>query len=265
MTTETSGTRVVLARRPGIKAAESQWLAGALADGFLDLLGDLRTDEWEAVTACAPWTVKDVAAHLLGWADAICSPRAMGKQAKAALARRKSFGGIVDAQNDVQVEQARSVSSQEILDRLRVMLPKAAKVRRRIGGPLHYVPAYTSFLGGTINVGYLMNVIFLRDLLVHTLDVADATQRDPGLGAAAGRVVQDMAKDWARRTGADATLQLTGPGGGVLVAGTGARATISCDAGDFARRLAGRPPVAPPTVEGDAAAAEAWMARGVPV
>jgi uncharacterized protein (TIGR03083 family) len=37
-----------------------------LLDGLLDVLGALTQDQWERPTACAGWTVKDVAAHLLG-------------------------------------------------------------------------------------------------------------------------------------------------------------------------------------------------------
>ena len=33
---------------------------------LLDLLGDLSASDWEAPTVCAGWSVKDVAAHLLG-------------------------------------------------------------------------------------------------------------------------------------------------------------------------------------------------------
>jgi uncharacterized protein (TIGR03083 family) len=263
----TVGTRrrpVVLARQPGIGAAEAQRLSLALADRFVALLSELTPQQWETVTSCDPWTVKDIAAHLLGWADAICSPRAMAAQARLAFARRKRLGGIVDAQNDVQVEAARSQSPAEILERLRVMLPKAARVRRRVGGTLRYFPAYMSFLGGAINVGYLMNVIFLRDLLVHALDVAHATGRGAELGAAEARVIADMVKDWARRTGADATIELAGPAGGTFVAGNGGRASITADAGAFAWLLAGRAAESP-VIEGDVAAAEGWIARGCPV
>jgi uncharacterized protein (TIGR03083 family) len=262
MTIDRARSPVVLAREPGIKAREAESLSLALADRYVTLLGDLAPEEWSAVTSCDPWTVKDVSAHLLGWADALCSPRAMGAQARAAFARRKRFGGIVDAQNDAQVEAARSQPPDEVLARLRVMLPRAARLRRRIGGALHYVPAYTSFLGGAINLVYLMNVIYPR---VHTLDVAYATGRDPALGAAGERVVADMLKDWARRHYVDATLSLGGRGGGVFVAGAGRRATIAADAAAFAWRLAGRTPATPIELDGDTAAAETWIGGGCPV
>ncbi|HEX2296579.1 MAG TPA: maleylpyruvate isomerase family mycothiol-dependent enzyme [Actinomycetota bacterium] len=265
MTVEKTKAPVVLADLPGITAREGEATSLALAADLVTFLEGLTAEEWAAVTPCDPWTVKDVAAHLLGWCDALCSPRAFGVQARAALARRKRFGNLLDAHNDAQVELARDVSTEEVLDRLRVMTPKAAKLRRRLGASLHYVPAYAKFLGGTFNLGYLMNSVFPRDLIVHTLDVAQATGRDAPLGDAAGRIAADMLRDWARRTGADATVELTGPAGGVYVAGDGRRATITGSTGAVVHRLAGRTPSTPPTLGGDVAAAERWLAAGCPV
>jgi uncharacterized protein (TIGR03083 family) len=254
---------VLLDREPGIKAAEGQALAVALAQRFVSLLDELSPAEWDTVTSCDPWTVKDMAAHLLGWADALCSPRALTAQTRAALRRRKRFGNLLDAQNDAQVELARDLSPEQVLERLRVMLPRAARLRRRVGGALHYVPAYASFLGGTFNVGYLMNVIFPRDLIVHTLDVCAATGRPVAFGAADVRIATDMLKDWARRTGADATLDLAGLG--TFVARTGTRAHISADGGAFILHLAGREPATSEEITGDTSAAERWIAAGCPV
>ncbi|MDQ3916805.1 MAG: maleylpyruvate isomerase family mycothiol-dependent enzyme [Actinomycetota bacterium] len=258
-----AATPVLLAEEPGIKAREGRELSLALAERFTSLLRDLSPAEWDAVTACDPWTVKDVAAHLLGWADALCSPRALASQTRAALRRRARFGNLLDAQNDAQVEAGRAYSGDELVRRLRVMLPRAARLRRRIGGGLHYVPAYASFLGGTFNVGYLMNAIFPRDLVVHTLDVCAATGRAASFGRSEARVATDMLKDWARRTGADATVDLEGLG--TFVAGTGRSARISAAADAFVLRLAGREPARPEQVTGDVAAARRWIAAGCPV
>ena len=256
---------MILAAQPGIKAREGEALSLALAEDLTGFLERLSTDEWTAVTPCDPWTVKDVAAHLLAWADALCSPRQMAAQARAALRRRKRFANLLDAHNDAQVEAARQTPPTEILDRLRVMVPKAAKLRRRLGAPLHYVPAYAGFLGGPINLGYLLTSIFPRDLLVHAIDVAEATGRDAPIGPAGGRIAADMLRDWARRTGASATIELTGPGGGVYVAGNGGSTTITGSTAAVVHRLAGREPSEPITIEGDRAAAERWLAAGCPV
>lgn len=265
MTLERARTPVVLADQPGIKAREGEALSLALADDLTALLSRLSPEEWAAVTPCDPWTVKDVAAHLVGWCDALCSPRAMATQARAGLRRRKRFGSILDAHNDGQVEAARTQSPQEVLDRLRVMAPRAARVRRRLGSSLHYVPAYAGFLGGTFNLGYLLNAVFPRDLLVHTIDVADATGRDVPIGDAGGRVAADMLRDWARRRGVTATIELTGPGGGTYVAGDGGSTKITGSTAAVVHRLAGRSPSTVIEIEGNTAAAERWLAAGCPV
>ncbi|HYP24397.1 MAG TPA: hypothetical protein VEV43_12555, partial [Actinomycetota bacterium] len=74
-----------------------------------------------------------------------------------------------------------------------------------------------------------------------------------------------MLKDWARRTKADVTVELTGPAGGLYVAGDGRRATITASAGAVVHRLAGREPSGTITLGGDVAAAERWLAAGCPV
>lgn len=262
MTLERAQAPVILAAQPGIKAREGEALSRALADDFTGLLSLLSPAEWAAVTPCDPWTVKDVAAHLLGWCDALCSPRELAAQTKAGLRRRKRFASLLDAHNDAQVEAARARSTEEILDRLRVMLPRAAKLRRRLGASLHYVPAYAGFLGGTFNLGYLLTSIFPRDVLVHAVDIADATGREAPVSEAGERVAADMLRDWARRTGANATIETSG---GAYVAGDGGRTTISAPTAAIVHRLAGRQPSATITITGDAAAAERWLAAGCPV
>ncbi|HEV2755147.1 MAG TPA: maleylpyruvate isomerase family mycothiol-dependent enzyme [Actinomycetota bacterium] len=263
MTATAATMPVLLAEQPGIKAREGRDLSLALADRFVSLLKDLSPEEWNAVTACDPWTVKDVAVHLLGWADALCSPRAMVSQGRAALRRRKRFANLLDAQNDAQVEGGRAYSTDEVVARLREMLPRAARLRRRLGGALHYVPAYAGFLGGPFNLGYLLNSVFPRDLVVHELDICAATGRTATFDAASTRVATDMLKDWARRTAADATVELEGLG--TFVAGTGRAAHISADGAAFVLRLGGREPARPETVTGDEAAARRWIAAGCPV
>ena len=262
MTIERTKAPVILAAQPGLKARDGHALSVALAEDFTGLLAQLSPEEWDAVTACDPWTVKDVSAHLLAWCDALCSPRALAAQARAGLRRRKRFDNLLDAHNDGQVEAARSQSPQEVLDRLRVMLPRAAKLRRRLGSSLHYVPAYAGFLGGTANLGYLLTSIFPRDILVHAIDVADATGREAPVSAAGERIAADMLRDWARRTGAQATVETSR---GVYVAGDGGATKISGSTAALVHRLAGRNPSTEITVTGDTAAAERWLAAGCPV
>ncbi len=65
-----------------------------------------------APTDCPGASVKDIAGHLLGWAEAIVSPRVMMAQTEAALPIRKECPTLVDAQNQIQVEALEAVGAQ---------------------------------------------------------------------------------------------------------------------------------------------------------
>jgi uncharacterized protein (TIGR03083 family) len=94
---------------------ETLHLFPGLRAALLELLRDLSPAEWQAPTACAGWTVKDVAAHLLGddlgrlsWGrDGFASP------AFAAGLDVSTLSGLVaaiDRQNAVWVEAMRRLS-----------------------------------------------------------------------------------------------------------------------------------------------------------
>ena len=258
-------TLVRLDDQPGIGSDEALQLAEELAPAFVSFLESLRADSWDATTICAPWTVKDIAAHLLGWAEALTSWTEMRSQVARALRRAKEFGNTTDAQNEVQVEDRRDLSREELLLRLRAKLPASARSRRKMARFVHYMPAYVPFLGGVINLGYVLNPIFLRDLVVHTIDIADAAGRKPDFGPAARRVVADMMKDWSRRNEVEARFELSGSIGGTYVYGTGRRGTISGRDVDLINVWAGRADPALLDVEGDVDFLSTALSKRCPV
>lgn len=253
--------RIVLADQPGIDPAESQTLGDGLAASLTALLEGLTPDEWATTTRCAPWTAKDMAAHILGWADALTSFKELSSQSRRALSRVKEYGNITDAQNSIQVDDRAGLSTQELVTKLREGLRKEAVARRRYGKALRYVPFYMPYLGGATNVGYLFNTIFLRDLVVHRLDLYDALGREPELTAADRRVMTDMLKDWARRTKADVQIEDAGT---FYVAGAGVH-TISSPLHHVIDVLSGRRDPGSLAIDGDRARVEAWLAQRVPV
>jgi hypothetical protein len=117
------------------------------------------------------------------------------------------------------------------------------------------------YLGGKTNAGYLFNTIFLRDLLVHRLDIAHALDTEPALTEAEGRVGADMLKDWARRTGADAQVV---SGNDFYVAGAGIN-TITAPLPHVIDVLSGRRDPSSLDIAGDRDRVEAWLAEKVPV
>ena len=256
-------TRVVvnLAEKPGIGPSETEQLGNALGASMTSLLRDLSEDEWSLVTRCAPWTVKDVVAHLVGWGEAFTSMKEMRSQIARALRRSKEFGNATDAQNNIQVEDRAHLSGPELTARLDKVIPKEGVVRRRFGTALRYLPLYSSYLGGPFTAGYLFNVIFLRDLLIHRLDLCAATGREPSLTNADQRVIEDMLKDWARRRKANVEIE---DGGRTYLAGAGTN-TITAPVHHVVDALSGRRDPTTLDINGNRSEVEGWLRQGVPV
>ena len=254
-------TMIVLSEQPGISPKESAELGTAMSDSLVAVLTELSEQQWQTTTRCAPWSVKDMVAHMLAWGEALTSFRELGSQSRRALGRVKEYGNIVDAQNSIQVDDRRHLSGAEILARLREHLPAEVRARKRFGTALRYAPFYLPYLGGTTNAGYLFNTIFLRDLLVHKLDIADALGTEPHLIDADERVAIDMLKDWARRTKANAQVV---DGDKSYVAGAGID-TIEAPLHHVIEVLAGRRDPATLDIRGDRARVERWLDHGVPI
>ena len=108
----------------------------------------------------------------------------------------------------------------------------------RVAAPLRLMPIGTP--EGRINLGYLTDHIFTRDLWIHRVDICRATGREMTLTAAHdGRVVADVVADWADRHGRPFTLILEGPAGGAYRRGSGGE-ELRLDAVDFCRIVSGR-------------------------
>ena len=92
------------------------------------------------------------------------------------------------------------------------------------------------------SLGYLIDIIYLRDAWMHRLDTARATGAGLVLSADHdGRIVADVVSEWAGRHGQPFTLELTGEAGGVFISGEGGETTV-IDAVEFCCLLAGRGP-----------------------
>ena len=261
----TTTTPIQLEDLPGISPTEAQRLATDMNGKLLELLESLEPEHWNTITACDPWTVKDIAAHLLGWNEALSSIKEMRSQVVRGIKRSKEFGNPTDAQNNIQVEDRRHLTTDELIERLRVSLPTAVATKKRFGTLLRYAPLYSSYLDGYFTAGYLINTIFHRDNLVHRLDISEATGVDPLVGEADRRVVSDLLKDWARRTGADVRIRLTDAAEGSFVAGTGSAGSITATTTDLVLVLARRKGPDAVTIDGDRTTIASWLAKGCPV
>lgn len=247
----------------GLDGAEARRVAGTQSDEILTLLRDLSDEEWAAATDCEGWSVHDVAAHLLAWAEAIVSPREFGRQFLAARPLAKEKGNIIDATNFVEVEKRRNVPAQELLARLEVVLPRMLRFRANMGRFLRYVPYYNGFFGLT-NAGYVMNVIFTRDAFMHRADISRPLRRVMQLGEDDRRLIEDVVRDWAKRSDARLLLDLTGPAGGRYLTAPDNVAEVTLEAVDFGRILTRREPPEIAQIEGDRDAALRWLAVPTP-
>ena len=100
-------------------------------------------------------------------------------------------------------------------------------------------------MGETIDekwrLGYLVDVILTRDAWLHRMDLCRAIGVEPELTAGHdGRIVAEVAAEWARRHGRPHRLVLTGPAGGTFTSGDPDAETIELDAVEFCRILSGR-------------------------
>jgi uncharacterized protein (TIGR03083 family) len=167
---------------PGIKQPEATALGESQNRALLHTLYTLDDAQWAAPTDCEGWTVKDIASHLLGWAEALVSLKETRAQVGAAFKRRKELGNILDAQNQVQADAGRRISTEELLLRLEEALPRMVKRRAAWGRYGKHVPIWGPPFGFS-NLGYLCNVIFTRDYFMHRIDIARATQTELELGS----------------------------------------------------------------------------------
>ena len=116
-----------------------------------------------------------------------------------------------------------------------------------------------NFSGTWVTVRYAMTTIFARDHFMHHIDIHTATGRAFQPNEAEVRIVHDAVREWAEQTGADMSLELSGPAGGTFVRRSGAT-TITADAIGFCRLISGRH-YDEVKVSGDEAAAQGWLAH----
>lgn len=234
-------TPVGVERIPPIGREETAALATVEHERVLRLLRTLDGDDWTRPTACTEWDVRALSGHLLGAMEGFGSLRGL---VHLGLATRRATGDgdPVDAMTAVQVRERADLSTTELLARMEAAGPANVRFRRRVPRPVRAARMRQEVAGTseTWTIGYLLDVILLRDTWMHRIDVADATDRPPELTADHdGRIVADVVAEWARRHGRPCTLVLTGPAGGTFTAAGGGEA-IELDAVAFCRILSGR-------------------------
>jgi uncharacterized protein (TIGR03083 family) len=224
---------------------------------LFDLLEDLTPADWDAATECEGWRVVDMVRHLVGAARANASLRQNLRQQWWGLVHRRSYGGNpLDATNARQIADHADSSGEQLVSTLRAIAPAAVAGRLRLPAPLRAVTVPIAPGGSTapgmprsVNLGHLVDVIYTRDVWMHTVDIARAvgqpfTPADP----VNRRIVADVVAEWARRHGQPVDLVLSGAAGGHYRSlGTGRTVSgepeaIERDAVEFCRIVSGRAP-----------------------
>jgi uncharacterized protein (TIGR03083 family) len=246
-------------------------VAMAAYERLLVLLERLEQEEWSLPTECEAWDVAGMVGHLIGAAKSGASVRESMRQQWWAFRHADEFSGNrLDAANALQVADHAALGRASRIGELRRVAPDAVRGRMRLPAPLRRVRVPLDPGGSTatgmpnrLSLGHLMDVVYTRDVWLHTVDIARATSRplevDPALD---GRIVEDVVAEWARRHGQPFVLVLTGPAGARFRQGEGG-GRLHLDAIEFCRILSGR--AAPPAEDeqlrdvGDATASVARL------
>lgn len=229
---------------------------------LLDLLRELRDDEWLLPTDCDRWTVRDVIAHLTGWAELFTSFGSAKEQLGPTLRWRKQFENMVDAQNEAQVELKRHLSPEQLTAEYEKAAFRFLKLRRRIGTPGKLIPIYSALFGWK-SLSFVADSIFTRDTFMHRVDISRATGRDFRIGQNQEALIADIVRDWARLTKTRVRVELEGPGGGLFTHESPV-VTVRTDAIDFCRFNAGRFPEDKLDVQGPQAEVERALSVRAP-
>ena len=221
---------------------EAMQLQATELERAVAMLRTLGPDDWATQTVCPDWDVREMWLHVLGACEAGASMRENVHQMAAARKRCKQLGVPLEAGlSGVQVAERLDLSPADLVERLEQIAPKTVKGRSRTPRPMRAVKmAIDAPVVEKWALGYLIDIIYLRDAWMHRVDTASVTGSDLVLTPEHdGRIVADVVAEWARRHGQPFTLELTGPAGGTFTAG-GSDESIDMDAVEFCNVLSGR-------------------------
>jgi uncharacterized protein (TIGR03083 family) len=238
----TTMTTIEVATIPAIGHSEAMALQATELDRAVAVLRTLDDDQWAASTVCPDWDVRQMWLHVLGACEAGASMRENMHQMRVGRKRCKDLGVSLEAGlSGVQVAEREHMSPDDLVKRLELVAPKTVKGRSRTPRPMRAMrigidaPVVEKW-----SLGYLIDIIYLRDAWMHRVDTTRATGTDLVLTADHdGHIVADVVAEWARRHGQPFTLKLTGIAGGVFTTDGGCE-PIVVDAVEFCSVLAGR-------------------------
>jgi uncharacterized protein (TIGR03083 family) len=242
-----------MARRiPSLTHHEAAEMALAELERFLALVESLGSDDWEKPTVCPLWNVRQILAHVTGAAASFARWSEFKRQNNRHLQRpyREVGFSMLDALNQIQVDDRATASPAELINELRDVGPRAIAVRKRLPLLLRALRLPMPPLGGIVPLGYLTDLIYTRDMWMHRLDICRATGREmvqtpQHAGRITALVVRDLDKQLTPKLAGQAVAyELSGISGGHWRVGKSPRpiASITMDVLDFHLLAAGRLP-----------------------
>jgi uncharacterized protein (TIGR03083 family) len=227
-----------------IERVEARVIAEEEFRRFAMLCASFTEEEWAMPTDCTGWTVRDIAVHVLGAADAQASVKEFFHQFVRGLPLNRKIDSHhwVDGINELQIRERRALSNDEVVAQLGSVGPKAVAGRWGTPAPMRHLPLPIGPPVGWTGLWYLLDVGFTRDVWAHRVDLSIATGKPMDLSADHdGRLVADLVAEWARIYPQAFDLVLEGPAGGRYTRGVGGE-HVEIDAVDFVRTLSGRVP-----------------------
>lgn len=217
---------------------------------LFELLEQLESEEWSAPTECPGWDVAAMVGHLIGAAKGAASLRESLRQERWAKRHADDFeGSTLDASTALQVRDHAHLSPEERIATLRELAPAAVRARMRLPRLLRRMTIQVDEAGSLapgsptkLTMGEGVDVIYTRDVWMHRIDIARATDRPTDLDATVDRrIVEDVVAEWAERHGQPFRVTLSGPAGGEFRQGEGGP-HLAFEPVEFCRILSGRAP-----------------------
>jgi uncharacterized protein (TIGR03083 family) len=241
-----------------------------LAAEYVALLAEVEgmaADDWRMPTDCTGWTVRDMVAHLAGAAE--CSASKAGMARHYTYAWRTSVGTSATFVDQLCVSQIRSRTDLDDALVARDLRRWAEEAPAKVEGWPRLLrglrlPTWTGLARGA-TLGYFLDVITIRDVWMHRVDLSRAlgTRRKvtDAETETVSQVIRDLDAEWA---GPAVDLTLTSSGGGTWRVGPGDPvAHVTEDAVAYLRLLSGRSDECGLRCEGDPRAADALRAARV--
>ncbi len=212
-------------------------------DRIVELLTTLEDADWPRATDCPDWDVRAIAGHILGMAQTFTS---LGQFIwyMTTAARTRNGRDLIDSLTALQVQRTAGLDRSTLISDIGVVGAAAAcwRADRRL---MRRIPLKQPMPNGSVEtwrLGYLLDVILVRDPWMHRVDISRAVGRPMLLTTDHdGRIIADVVAEWAGRHGRSFNLLLTGPAGGSYVQGTGGP-DLELDAVEFCRILSRRAP-----------------------